>query len=87
MPEPINQFAYVMAKGEGNKGASYKYTWRPDWRLPPGVSQPRVFLQVAFWLGLAAVPVWGIPYLRWVIWLAKWFAWDWNMTCLRVWGC
>mmetsp|Transcript_19070 Transcript_19070/g.32671 ORF Transcript_19070/g.32671 Transcript_19070/m.32671 type:complete len:111 (-) Transcript_19070:1024-1356(-) len=61
---PPNQFAYVMAKGEGNKGASYKYKWRPDWRLPPGVNQRKVVLQVGVCLCLAAIPVWGLPYLR-----------------------
>uniref|UniRef100_A0A7S0WXQ1 Uncharacterized protein n=1 Tax=Chlamydomonas leiostraca TaxID=1034604 RepID=A0A7S0WXQ1_9CHLO len=64
MVNPINQFDYVMAKGEGNKGASYKYQWKPDWRMPPGLNKGKLALQLAFCLGLAAVPVWGLPYLR-----------------------
>ncbi|PNH10250.1 hypothetical protein TSOC_003057 [Tetrabaena socialis] len=50
-------FEYVFAKGEGNKGVSYKATWKPDWRLPPGVSGTRVAAQVAFLCGIAAIPV------------------------------
>ncbi len=52
-----------MAQGVGNKGASYKYTWRPDWRLPLVVNQGKVLLHVAFWLGLAAIPVYMLPML------------------------
>ncbi|KAL6760255.1 hypothetical protein V8C86DRAFT_3090425 [Haematococcus lacustris] len=58
---PINQFDYLMARGEGNRGASFKYTWKPDWRLPPGVNQTKVFLQLAVVLGLAAIPVYVLP--------------------------
>lgn len=53
-------FDYVFVKGEGNKGASYKYTWKPDWRMPPGVSGARVALQVAFLCAVAAIPVWMV---------------------------
>jgi hypothetical protein len=55
----------VFAKGAApNLGASYKYTWKPDWKLPPGVRPLRVFLGVSFWIGLAAVPVFVWPSLR-----------------------
>jgi hypothetical protein len=54
---PINQFDYLMARGEGNKGVSYRRTWRPDWRSPPGVSHSRVFLQLMAVLGIAALPM------------------------------
>lgn len=64
MPEPYQQFDYVFIKGEGNKGASYKYTWKPQFLLPPGVRPSRVFLGVAFWCSLAAIPVFVWPYFR-----------------------
>ena len=54
-------FDYVFVQGKDNKGASYKYTWKPDWRMPPGVSGRNVALQVAFWCAVAAVPVWVMP--------------------------
>jgi hypothetical protein len=50
-------FEYVFLKGDGNKGVSYKPTWKPDWRLPPGVKGSRVALQVLFLCGLSAIPV------------------------------
>ncbi len=50
-------YEYVFLQGKGNKGASYKPTWKPDWRLPPGVKGGRVALQVAFWLGVSAIPI------------------------------
>ncbi|KAG2430251.1 hypothetical protein HXX76_010349 [Chlamydomonas incerta] len=50
-------FDYVFLKGEGNKGPSFKPTWKPDWRLPPGVKGSRVFAQVVFWCGVSAIPV------------------------------
>jgi len=61
---PVNQFDYVFLKPKGNKGVSYKYTWKPDWRLPPGVRPLRVGLAVSFWLGLAAFPIFVWPYIR-----------------------
>ena len=62
---PIDQFDYVFLKPEGNKGVSYRYTWgRGQWRLPPGVKPSRVALGVAFWLSIAAFPVFAWPYLR-----------------------
>lgn len=54
-------FDYVFVRGEGMKGASYKYTWRPDWRMPPGVKGSRVAIQVVLLCALAAVPVWVLP--------------------------
>mmetsp|Transcript_43444 Transcript_43444/g.130317 ORF Transcript_43444/g.130317 Transcript_43444/m.130317 type:complete len:105 (-) Transcript_43444:384-698(-) len=62
--DPVNQYDYVFLRGEGNKGVSYKYTWKPDWKLPPGVKGGRVALGVAFWLSIAAVPVFLMPMLR-----------------------
>jgi len=61
---PLNQYDYVFLKPDGNKGVSYKYTWKPDWKNPPGVKQSKVFLGVCFWLGLAAIPVYIWPYVR-----------------------
>jgi hypothetical protein len=61
---PTSQFDYVFLKPEGNKGVSYKYTWKPDWKLPPGVKLSRVALGVSFWLSLAAFPVFAWPFLR-----------------------
>lgn len=58
-----NPFSYLMVKGEGSKGASYKYTWKPDWRLPPGVRQGKVFLQVLGICAVAAVPIYLMPLL------------------------
>ncbi len=57
-------FEYVHVKGEGNKGASYKYTWKPSWKMPPGVKGSVVLLQVCGWLSLAAVPVYIYPMWR-----------------------
>lgn len=59
-----DQFDYVFVRGEGNKGASYKYTWKPDWRMPPGVKFSRVVLGTAVALGLAAIPVYVVPYFK-----------------------
>ena len=57
-----NQFSYLMsAKLQSRRSA---YTWRPDWRNPPGVNQARVFGWVAFWLAVAAVPIYVLPRLR-----------------------
>ncbi|KAG2492358.1 hypothetical protein HYH03_009306 [Edaphochlamys debaryana] len=50
-------FDYVFAKGEGNKGASYKRTWKPDWRSPPGIKGSRIALQVLGLCALCALPV------------------------------
>ncbi|KAG1663133.1 hypothetical protein FOA52_000655 [Chlamydomonas sp. UWO 241] len=58
------EFSYVFLKGEGNKGASYKYTWKPDWKLPPGVKPLSVAAGVAFWLSLAAIPIFVLPAFR-----------------------
>lgn len=57
------QWDYVFVKGEGNKGANYKYQWKPEMRFPPGVSQKRVFLGLAAILGISAIPVYVLPYL------------------------
>ncbi len=64
MASPRNPYSYLQAKGEGNKGASYKYTWRPDWRVPPGVSQWKVLAQVVALCAIAAIPVYGLPFVR-----------------------
>ncbi|MEW5297137.1 MAG: hypothetical protein WDW38_005958 [Sanguina aurantia] len=61
---PVRQFNYVMLQGEGNKGASYKYAWKPDWRMPPGVKGSQVLLQVIGILGIAAIPVYVWPFLN-----------------------
>ena len=64
-PQTHDQFGYVFLKPDGNKGVSYKYTWgRGSWRLPPDVKPLRVLRGVAFWLSLAAFPVFAWPYLR-----------------------
>ncbi|KXZ44870.1 hypothetical protein GPECTOR_61g823 [Gonium pectorale] len=53
-------FDYVFLRGDGNKGASYKPTWKPEWRLPPGVKGGRVAAQVFFWCAVSAIPVYWV---------------------------
>lgn len=56
-------FDYVFLKGEGSKGISYKPTWKPDWRMPPGFKGTSVILQVVAVSVLCAIPVYGLPVL------------------------
>ncbi len=60
-----HQFHRYVAGGEGPRASrkALKYRFAPDFRLPPGLKGSRVAGPVLMALGLAAIPIWGLPYI------------------------
>jgi hypothetical protein len=60
-------FKYVDGQeGPRANRKALKYSFAPDFRLPPGVKGSRISLSILLAMGIAAVPIWGLPYLTYV---------------------
>uniref|UniRef100_A0A7S3VRW3 Uncharacterized protein n=1 Tax=Dunaliella tertiolecta TaxID=3047 RepID=A0A7S3VRW3_DUNTE len=60
-----HQFHRYVTGQEGPRPSrkSLKFSFSPDFRLPPGVKGSRIALSVLAALGISAIPIWGLPYI------------------------